>query len=131
MKPSSVIFQKHFVHYLVISNTIWIDIQSVCMALDLDEEEEVQFLAKHKSLNMIAKEFMFVFSETFAEQLLCIPELQLYQWLEHLSFSSKSNIRDVFIEFLYREFRTKVHLKKDSQFNYYPLSQKNSIAEHA
>ncbi|MBK9728469.1 MAG: hypothetical protein IPO86_10155 [Saprospiraceae bacterium] len=93
---------------MFLNNVIWIDILSVCKSLDLDEIEELRYLGKHPSLDLRAREIDFHFSESYSEKTLCITELNLYLWLEHLSFSHKANLRDIFISNFYTHLRRKV-----------------------
>jgi hypothetical protein len=80
----------------------------VCKALGLNEAEELAYMSKDKSLNLVAREFEFDFSNSFSEKTLCIQEIHLYQWLAHLSFSPKASLRDLFCSFIYEELRRKV-----------------------
>jgi hypothetical protein len=108
MKPKTFIFHKQWIYYILRDNVIWIDILSICKALDLEDTEELAYLGKHRSLNLTAREIDFHFSGNYSEKSLCITELNLYLWLEHLSFGPKANLRDIFCTNFYTHLRRKV-----------------------
>ena len=109
MKPKTFIYRKKWIHYQVINNVIWIDVLSVIKALNLYEIAELKYLASHPNLNLAGKEINFNFSDKFQESILCLNELQVYQWLLHIEGNGKSTYeRNVFCSNLYDELRKKV-----------------------